>query len=40
MESAEQRVPEFRYRRVIRFTIAAFVAMAAGAGIVFLIRRI
>jgi hypothetical protein len=40
MKMGENAVPEFRYRRLMKFLAAAAVAMAVGASLVFLLARI
>lgn len=39
MENTQPAAPEFRYRRIIAFAIMALVAMAVGAGAMFLFAR-
>ncbi len=40
MKAEENPVPEFRYRRLVGFLLAAAVAMAAGAAMVFVLARL
>jgi hypothetical protein len=40
MESPKREAPPSRYGRIVKFALGALVAMAVGAGLVFVIARL